>query len=111
MGAQDVVFEVTVRKMYVRKLDLFDLMMLFRWLLYSMPRATPVLLFLAKHGTLDHNDLQLTASKQELSGLGSSGSASASRAPRHFAAEADGSTVLTTARFCWFCPMNPDASS
>ena len=32
--------------------------------LYSMPRATPVLLFLAKHGTLDHNDLQLTALRQ-----------------------------------------------
>ena len=39
-------------------------------------------LFSAKHGTPDHNDLQLTASGQELSELSSSGSALASRAPR-----------------------------
>ena len=75
-----------------------------------MPCANPscraiLLVHLAKHSTLDHNDLQLTASRQELSELGSSGSASASRAPRQLATKPMGSTCQATARFRWCCHM------
>ena len=62
MDALDVYLECTVRKMYVRSLDLFDLTMLFRWSLCSMPCANPsccaiLLVHLAKHGTFDHNGM------------------------------------------------------
>ena len=119
MCAQDVVFEVTVRKMYLRSLDLFDLTTLldgcYIRCLARIPFCCAILLVHFVSCQARHPPpqcIQLTASRQELSGLGSSGSASASRAPRQTCYRSRWEVlVMTMARFRWCCHRDPDVSS
>ena len=106
MGALDVVFEFRVRKMYVRSIDLIDLTMLFRWLLCSMLCANPsccaiLLVHLAKHGTFDHDDVQLTASRQNCRDLALRVVLRLHGHPDNLLPKPMGILVLTKARFCW----------